>query len=85
MLGMSSFIFLIFTLLFIELVWSLFFCYLGVLIFGIYIIVDTQMIIAEKRWAITDEDYILGALILYVDIVQLFLYVLKIVAEIQDR
>lgn len=56
-------------------------CALGVFIFGIYVIVDTQMIMGSHKYGITMDDYILGALILYIDIIQLFLYILRLLSE----
>jgi hypothetical protein len=52
-----------------------------VFIFGIYVIVDTQMIMGSHKYGITMDDYILGALILYIDIIQLFLYILRLLSE----
>jgi protein lifeguard len=54
----------------------MFYCSLGVIIFGIYIIIDIQMIVGGKRFEISYDDYIFAALILYIDIIRLFLYVL---------
>jgi FtsH-binding integral membrane protein len=56
-------------------------CALGVIIFGIYIIIDTQMIIGSHKYGIGMDDYILGALILYIDIIQLFLYILRLLSK----
>jgi hypothetical protein len=52
------------------------YCSLGVILFGIYLVIDTQMIIGGKRFSISYDDYVLGALILYIDIIQIFLYIL---------
>eukprot|EP00347_Sterkiella_histriomuscorum_P019127 403342846 len=78
---------LIFSVLFLTIIMSfflynqimsLFISVLFVLIFGVYLIVDTQMIIGSKRYELSDEDYVLGALIIYLDIINLFLEILKI-------
>jgi len=52
-----------------------------VLILGIYIIVDTQMIVGKGRWKLSLDDYILGAMVLYVDIITVFLYLLALFAK----
>ena len=55
-----------------------------VVVFGVYLVIDTQMIIGEKKYEINDEDYVLGALILYLDIIMLFIYILRIIGN-KDR
>ncbi len=66
-------------------IWSPFldnlYCSLGVLVFGIYLVIDTQMIIGGKRLEISMDDYVVGALILYLDIIQIFLYLLEILSK----
>jgi FtsH-binding integral membrane protein len=77
MLSSALFMFMIFSFIFWTQAMNMFYCFLMVVFFGFYIIVDTQMIIGEKRYEMNEDDYILGALVLYIDIVQLFLYILK--------
>ena len=57
------------------------YCFFIVIIMGIYLIVDTQFIIGEKRYEINDDDYILGAMIIYLDIIMLFVYILRIMGQ----
>ena len=57
----------------------MFLCALGTLIFGIYLIFDTQLIVGEGRYKLGIDDYILGAMILYVDIIMIFIYLLQLV------
>lgn len=57
------------------------YCTLGVILFGIYLIIDTQLIMGNKRYGLTLDDYVLGALILYVDIIQIFLYILSMLSK----
>jgi protein lifeguard len=53
------------------------YCCLGAIIAGILLIIDTQMIVGgERSIQISMDDYVLGALIIYIDIVRLFLYIL---------
>ena len=53
---------------------------LGALIFSFYIIFDTQLIIGgkHKKYQFDDEDYIFAALSLYLDIINLFIYLLDL-------
>jgi len=55
---------------FLDTVWAV----LGALLFSLYIVFDTFMVIAKLN---TDE-YILGALDIYLDVVNLFIYILQI-------
>ncbi|VDL89582.1 unnamed protein product [Schistocephalus solidus] len=48
------------------------------IIFSIYLAYDTQMVIGGRRYELSPEDYIFGALQLYVDVVQLFLSLLSL-------
>jgi len=53
----------------------------GVCLFGVYLIYDTQLIMGNKKHELMVNDYVLGALFLYLDIINIFLYVLKILKK----
>ena len=53
----------------------------GVFVFGIYLIVDTQMIVGGKHVELSVDEYVLAAMLLYVDIVQIFLYILRLLGN----
>jgi len=53
----------------------------GVLIFTGYILFDTSLIIQK----LSPDEYILAAVNLYLDILNLFLYILQLLAQAQDR
>lgn len=56
----------------------------GALIFSAYLVFDTQMMMGGKhRYALSPEEYIFAALNLYLDIVNIFLYVLTIVGAVR--
>ncbi|XP_014248304.1 protein lifeguard 1-like [Cimex lectularius] len=58
---------------------------LGALIFSLYIIYDTQKMIGKNhKYAISPEEYIFAALSLYLDIINLFLYILTIIGASRD-
>lgn len=46
--------------------------------FGIYLIYDTQLIVGGKSHELSVDDYIVGALNLYIDIISIFLDILSI-------
>lgn len=49
-----------------------------VILYGLFLIIDTQLIVGGKRHELSLDDYIIGALILYIDIIMIFLELLKI-------
>jgi FtsH-binding integral membrane protein len=57
----------------------------GALLFSIFIIYDTQMIVGGKgkERQLGDKEYIRGAMELYLDITRLFLYVLRMMGKQQ--
>jgi hypothetical protein len=55
---------------------------LGAFIFGMYIIFDTQMMMGGKhKYSLDPEEYIFASLNLYLDIINLFLFILRIVGS----
>ena len=52
----------------------------GAVIFSFYIIYDTQLIVGGKNRMIqyTENDYVIAAIGLYIDIINLFLYILEL-------
>ena len=61
------------------LIWSVF----GVLLFSAYLLFNTQMIMGgdKKRHQFDEDSYILAAISLYIDILNIFIYLLKILRE----
>ena len=57
------------------------YCMVGVLLFGFYLILDTQMIIGGKSVELSVDDYMLAAMLLYIDIIQMFLYILRLLGN----
>lgn len=58
---------------------------LGAGIFSMYIIFDTQLMLGGKhKYSISPEDYILAALNIYIDIINLFLMILRLVSSAKD-
>ena len=53
------------------------YCVLGVLVYSIYLIYDTQLVMGKFGLEYIMEDYILAALMIYIDIIQIFLYILQ--------
>ncbi len=55
-----------------------FYCSIGIFVFGLYLIIDTQMVMGNRSFAISMDDYVVAALLIYIDIIQLFLYILTL-------
>ena len=51
------------------------------IVYTIYLLVDTQMILGGKNKNLTLDNYALGAIIIYTDIIQLFLQILKVLGK----
>ncbi|XP_078393740.1 protein lifeguard 1-like [Cetorhinus maximus] len=54
---------------------------LGALLFSVFLAADIQLILAKHRYSLSPEEYIFSALILYLDIINIFLYILMIVGS----
>ena len=60
--------------------WDIGYCVVGSLLFCGFIIFDTHMIIAK----LGVDDYIIATIELFLDIINLFLYILRILAASRD-
>ncbi|XP_033320919.2 glutamate NMDA receptor-associated protein 1 lifeguard isoform X1 [Megalopta genalis] len=92
--GLSSFLFvaLVILMLFgiITIFWHgpivrLVYASVGALLFCIYLIYDTQIMLGgEHKYAISPEEYIFAALNLYLDVINIFIYILTIIGTSRD-
>ncbi|XP_037043404.1 protein lifeguard 1-like [Bradysia coprophila] len=54
----------------------------GAMLFCVYLIYDTQMMMGGKhKYSISPEEYIFGALALYLDIINIFIHILSIIGS----
>lgn len=53
----------------------------GAVLFACFLVVDIQMMMDGKRVQLSPDDYIFAALNLYLDIINLFLYILRALNE----
>ena len=58
---------------------------LGTFVYGLYIVYDTQLIMGGHSFKIELDDYILGAMVLYIDIIVLFLRILRLLAMMKKK
>ncbi|CAF5163933.1 unnamed protein product, partial [Rotaria sp. Silwood1] len=54
---------------------------LGALAFSIFLAVDTQLIMGGKRHEISAEDHVFASIMLYLDIVYIFIYLLQLIGD----
>lgn len=56
---------------------------IGAIVFSFYIVYDTQLIVGgkHKQYRFSVDDYVLATLSLYLDIINLFIYILQILLE----
>ena len=60
---------------------NLLFTYISLVLFSIYLIYDTQLLIGKGERKFSEDDYILAAINIYLDIIILFLKILQIFGE----
>jgi hypothetical protein len=60
------------------------YCAIGVILFGLYLIIDTQMLLGGRTIQLSVDDYVLASFCLYIDIIQIFLYLLQLLKNNND-
>lgn len=54
----------------------------GAVLFSIYLIFDLQLIMGNGELAIEPDEYVLATLNIYLDVINLFLYILQLVSQL---
>ncbi|XP_030637720.1 transmembrane BAX inhibitor motif containing 1a [Chanos chanos] len=52
---------------------------IGAIVFTLFLAYHTQLLIGNKKYSISPEEYVFGALTIYVDIIQIFLFILQLI------
>ena len=78
---MVLFVASIFSFFFYNKIVSIIISALSVVVFSIYLIYDTQLILGNGKLKLTVDDYIFAAIRLYIDIIRIFLEILKLVGH----
>ncbi|XP_057690946.1 glutamate receptor, ionotropic, N-methyl D-aspartate-associated protein 1b (glutamate binding) isoform X2 [Corythoichthys intestinalis] len=60
---------------------NIFYAGLAALLFTCFLAVDTQLLLANKELSLHPEEYIFAALNLYMDIINIFIYILSLVGR----
>lgn len=58
---------------------------LSIFVFSIYLIHDLQLLTGERSHQFTVDDYIMASLMIYIDIIRIFVEILKILNKTQHR
>ncbi|XP_044749186.1 protein lifeguard 1-like [Coccinella septempunctata] len=57
----------------------------GALLFSVYLIYDTQLMLGGKhKYSVSPEEYVFAAMNLYLDIINIFIYILTILGNAKD-
>ncbi|XP_077391737.1 protein lifeguard 3-like [Festucalex cinctus] len=54
---------------------------IGAIAFTLFLAYDTQLLIGNRKYSISPEEYVFAALNLYVDMIQIFLFLLQIIGS----
>ncbi|RNA44168.1 lifeguard 1-like [Brachionus plicatilis] len=83
--GLVLMVFGIISLIWRSEVLNILYAAFGAGLFSLYLVFDTQLMLGGKhKYSISPEDYIMAALNIYVDIINLFLLILRLVSAAKD-
>ena len=54
---------------------------IGVLVFSLFLVYDTQLLVGGRKYELSEEEYVFAALTIYIDVIQIFLYLLSILGN----
>ncbi len=57
----------------------------GALLFSAYIVYDVQLMMGDHKYAISADEYVFASLNIYLDVINLFLYILQLVNAIHNK
>mgnify|MGYP005676358693 FL=1 len=55
----------------------------GAAVFSAILVVDVQLLMSGKRYSLSEDDYILAALAIYLDVVNIFMHILRLLQASQ--
>ena len=74
----------IFGFFFQNLIFQVLICVACICLYGFYLIYDTQLIVGgDRSYQLSLDDYIIGAIIIYIDIIVLFLRILQLLSYLR--
>ena len=73
------------VILFFWVGYVVFYLIFGILVYSLYIIYDTQLILGNKTFEYNVDDYCLAALNLYIDIIYMFIKIIQLLGYLKGR
>jgi FtsH-binding integral membrane protein len=70
-----------FFTIFFGFFFNLIYCALGVLLFSLFLIIDTQMMMGKYGEYYEIDDYVIAAIEIYLDIINIFVFILRIFGQ----
>ena len=70
----------IFAMIFRDKILIVLYCILAVILYGYYLIYDTQLVVGGKTYQLEIDDYVIGAIIIYIDIIVMFMRLLQLLS-----
>eukprot|EP00878_Enallax_costatus_P001576 GHUV01001727.1.p1 GENE.GHUV01001727.1~~GHUV01001727.1.p1 ORF type:complete len:119 (+),score=11.16 GHUV01001727.1:352-708(+) len=58
---------------------------IGAAVFACYIVFDVQLMVGTGSYSISPDDYVMATINIYLDVINLFLYLLRLLQEIQGN
>ena len=77
LLILSSLILILIPVPFLYLIYNI----LGLVLFSFYLIFDVQLLVGDKKMKLTEDDYILAAINIYLDVVYIFVKLLQMCGD----
>ena len=53
----------------------------GLVLYGCYLVIDISRLLEEGRYGMTLDDYIIGAMLIYMDIILIFIKILQLLGK----
>ncbi|GLI60681.1 hypothetical protein VaNZ11_002883 [Volvox africanus] len=60
-------------------------CVAGVVLFSLYLIFDLQLLMGGHKYALSPDEYVFASLSIYLDIINIFLYLLQLLGSQDSR
>ncbi|XP_056092434.1 protein lifeguard 1-like [Rhinichthys klamathensis goyatoka] len=77
-LAVNLLMFGFFSIFFYSRVLQILYGCLGALLYALFLAVDCQLVMGRQKYSLNPEEYVFAALIIYLDIIMIFLYILMI-------
>jgi len=78
--GCAIFLMITFSWFFQNTFFEVVVCVCAIVVYGFYLIYDTQLIVGGFSHELGIDDYVIGAIIIYIDVIVLFLRMLRLLA-----